>query len=98
MTVGAFLLLVVLWQFLPSDDEVVTAAPGGFLDSVAILPVENLTGDTAFDLVADAVTYDVIHELSRIQELKVTSLQSVRALADANLRLPQLGDSLDMSL
>ncbi len=98
MTVGAFLLLVVLWQFLPNDDEVVPVAPGGFLDSVAILPVVNLTGDTAFDLVADAVTYDVIHELSRIRELKVTSLQSVRALSDASLSPTQLGDSLDVRL
>jgi serine/threonine-protein kinase len=98
MTVGAFLLLVILWQFLPGENEVVTASPGGFLDSVAVLPVVNLTGDTAFDLVADAVTYDVIHELNRIKELKVTSLQSVRALSDANLRPPQLGDSLGVRL
>jgi TolB-like protein/tetratricopeptide (TPR) repeat protein len=98
MTVGAFLLLIVLWQFLPGDDEVVRTAPGGFLDSVAIMPVENLTGDTALDLVADAVTYDVIHELSRIRELKVTSLQSVRALTAANLTPSQVGDSLDVRL
>jgi len=98
MTVGAFLLIVLLWQFLPGDDEIAAVAPNGFLDSVAILPVENLTGDTSLDLVADAVTYDVIHELSRIKALKVTSLQSVRALARADLRPPQLGDSLDVRL
>jgi TolB-like protein len=98
MTVGAFLLLVVLWRFLPGDDEVVPVNPGGFLDSVAVLPVVNLTGDTAFDLVADAVTYDVINELNRIKELKVTSLQSVRALSEADLRPQQLGDSLAVRL
>ena len=98
MTLGALLLLVVLWRFLPGDGNVGSPAPDMFLDSVAILPVENLTGDSAYDLVADAVTYDVIHELSRIRELKVTSLQSVRALSPANLRPPQLGDSLDVRL
>ncbi len=98
ITVGAFVVLVLLWRFLPDENDIVAVAPNGFLDSVAILPIENLTGDSAFDLVADAVTYDLIHELSRIRELKVTSLQSVRALSQANLRPPELGDSLDVRL
>ncbi len=98
MALAAFLLLVLLWQFLARDHEVATPSAAWFLDSVAVMPVENLTGDSDLDLVADAVTYDVTHELSRIRELKVTSLQSVRALSQANLRPQQLGDSLDVRL
>ena len=98
ITVAAFVLLVALWRLFPGDADIPVVPANAFLDSVAILPVQNLTGDVSFDLVADAVTYDVIHELSRIRELKVTSLQSVRALAQANLRPPQLGDSLAVRL
>jgi serine/threonine protein kinase/tetratricopeptide (TPR) repeat protein len=98
MTVGAFVLLLLLWRFLPGENAIQIVAPNGFLDSVAILPVDNFTGDSSMDLVADAVTYDVIHELSRIKQLKVTSLQSVRALTNDSLRPPQLGDSLGVRL
>jgi serine/threonine-protein kinase len=75
--------------------DVVTAR---FLDSVAVLPVENLTNDSLLDHIADAVTYDVIHELSRMEDLKVTSLQSVRALVQAGVPPSQIGDSLGVRL
>jgi serine/threonine protein kinase/Flp pilus assembly protein TadD len=52
------------------------ASPGR-IESLAVLPLENLSGDPQQDYFADGMTEAVITELAQISELKVTSRTSV---------------------
>ena len=70
----------------------------GYVDSLAVRLVENLTGDTALDRTSLALTHDIIGYLANFDGLKVISLHSVEALADARLTTPQLAESLKVRL
>ena len=56
------------------------AAPPGYADSLVVLPVENLTTDSALSALADAMTYEVIASLHRVPDLKVPAYASIRRL------------------
>jgi serine/threonine-protein kinase len=51
--------------------------PGGVIDSVAVLPLANLSGSADQDYFADGVTEAVINDLAQIRALRVISRQSV---------------------
>jgi eukaryotic-like serine/threonine-protein kinase len=51
--------------------------PGGEVDSLAILPLLNATGDPSADYVSDGITEDLINNLSQIAGIKVISRSSV---------------------
>ncbi len=74
------------------------AAPLGvqYLDSVAVLPIRNLTGDTAHDHIGVGVADEVIMRLSRIPPLKVISRHSAQAASRQNLTIQQLGNALNV--
>jgi len=69
----------------PEDDR--------YAASVAVMPFENL-GDAADEPLSDGFTEEVIAQLARIERLKVISRTSVVAIRDANLTLPEIGDTL----
>jgi TolB-like protein/tetratricopeptide (TPR) repeat protein len=52
-------------------------ASSGRIESLAVLPLENLSGDPQQDYFADGMTEAVITEVAQISELKVTSRTSV---------------------
>jgi serine/threonine-protein kinase len=90
-------ILVFWWQPWRSGGTAASAGTG-YVDSLAVTVVENLTGDTALQQVSHAITHDIIAYLTRIDRLKVISLHSVEALADARLTTPQLADTLKVRL
>ena len=53
------------------------AAPPGAIQSVAVLPLDNLSGDPAQDYFSDGMTDALITELSHIRKLRVISRTSV---------------------
>ena len=67
-----------------------------YVDSIAVLPLENLTGDAEYDLVGMGVTEQIIAHLARIPQLKVISRHSVQAIGDQSLTFPQLGNLLQV--
>lgn len=66
----------------------------GFQASIAILPLENRTGDTLYDTLGGGMAEELISRLSRIRGLKVTWLQSVRQLEGLDLPLNEIADTL----
>ncbi len=55
-----------------------SANPAGFrIKSLAVLPLENLSGDSAQDYFADGITDEMITALAKINSVKVTSRTSV---------------------
>jgi TolB-like protein/DNA-binding winged helix-turn-helix (wHTH) protein/tetratricopeptide (TPR) repeat protein len=62
--------------------------------SMAVLPLQNLSGDPAQDFFADGMTEELITELSRIQPLRVISHTSVMEYKGTKKHLPQIAHEL----
>ena len=64
--------------------------------SLAVLPLTNLSGDPQQEYFADAMTEELITELSRIGSLKVISRTSVMQYKGQKKPLPQIGRELSV--
>ena len=66
----------------------------GEITSIAVLPLKNLSGDTAQDYFADGMTEALITELGKISTLQVISHQSVLGYRQTAKPLPQIAREL----
>jgi Tol biopolymer transport system component/TolB-like protein/DNA-binding winged helix-turn-helix (wHTH) protein len=66
------------------------------IESLAVLPLENLTGNTEEDRFADDMTGALIAELEKVRELRVASLQAVMAFKGTNKPVRQIVAELDV--
>jgi serine/threonine-protein kinase len=66
------------------------------IDAIAVLPVENLTGDTEQDYFADAATDELIGQLSQISALRVISRRSVMVYKDKEKSLSEIAQELNV--
>lgn len=68
----AFVLIgaLLLWRFIPRRES-------GKIDSLAVLPLDNLSGDAGQNYFADGMTEVLITDLGRIGSLRVISRPSV---------------------
>ena len=62
--------------------------------SIAVLPLQNLSGDAAQEYFADGMTEELITELSRVQALRVISHTSVMEYKGTKKHLPQIAREL----
>jgi TolB-like protein/DNA-binding winged helix-turn-helix (wHTH) protein/tetratricopeptide (TPR) repeat protein len=62
--------------------------------SLAVLPLQNLSGDPSQDYFADGMTEELITELSRLSSLRVISRTSVMRYKNANRPLPDIAKEL----
>jgi TolB-like protein/Tfp pilus assembly protein PilF len=69
------------------------AAP---IRSLAVLPMENLSGDPSQDYFSDGMTDELITELGQIGELRVISRTSVMTYKGARKPLPQIAQELNV--
>jgi pentatricopeptide repeat protein len=67
---------------------------GPQIQSLAVLPLKNLSGDPAQEYLADGVTEAVIGKLAGISELKVTSRTSVMRFKDSKETVPEIAKAL----
>jgi serine/threonine-protein kinase len=66
------------------------------IDSLAVLPLSNLSKDPAQEYFADGMTEALIAELSKIRALKVISRTSVMQYKNATKSLPEIARSLSV--
>ena len=69
-----------------------SAAP--IIRSLAVLPLENLSGDASQEYFADGMTEALITDLAQISDLKVISRTSVMQYKGARKPLPEVGRAL----
>ncbi len=69
---------------------------GPDLGSLAVLPLENLTGDSAEAYVGAGMHEALIAELARIQELRVISRRSVMRYAGTEKSVPEIARELNV--
>ena len=64
--------------------------------SLAVLPLENLSGDASQEYFSDGMTDELITELGRIAELRVISRTSIMTYKNAHKPLPQIAHELNV--
>jgi serine/threonine protein kinase/Tfp pilus assembly protein PilF len=67
------------------------------IDSLAVLPLENLSGDPDQEYFSDGMTEALITELSRIKALKVISRTSVMQFKNSRKSLPEIAGQLNVA-
>jgi eukaryotic-like serine/threonine-protein kinase len=68
----------------------------GAIQSIAVLPLENLSGDPSQDYFADGMTDALITELSQIRKLRVISRTSVMQYKHTQKSLDQIAQELNV--
>lgn len=63
-------------------------------NSIAILPFENLSPDPGNAYFAAGLHEEVLHQLARIPDLRVTSRKSVLQYAERDIAIPEIADEL----
>jgi TolB-like protein/DNA-binding winged helix-turn-helix (wHTH) protein/Flp pilus assembly protein TadD len=86
------LLVVILtaWTFRSRN------GPSAVIRSLAVLPLESLSGDSSQDYFADGMTDELITDLGQISALRVISRTSVMSYKRARKPLPQIARELNV--
>jgi eukaryotic-like serine/threonine-protein kinase len=71
-------------------------APAEKIQSIAVLPLTNLSGDAKQEYFADGMTEELIAKLARIASLRVISRTSVMEYKNARKPLPQIAKELNV--
>jgi TolB-like protein/DNA-binding winged helix-turn-helix (wHTH) protein/Tfp pilus assembly protein PilF len=91
--VGLALLLIIAltaWRLHPWN------RPSPIIQSLAVLPLENLSGDASQDYFSDGMTDELITQLGQISELRVISRTSMMNYRGARKPLPQIARELNV--
>jgi TolB-like protein/DNA-binding winged helix-turn-helix (wHTH) protein/Tfp pilus assembly protein PilF len=70
--------------------------PRPVIRSLAVLPLQNLSGDSSQDYFSDGMTDELITELGQIGELRVISRTSAMAYKGTHKSLPQIAKDLNV--
>ncbi len=94
----AALLLAVLFGFNVGGlrQRLLGRAGPAQIDSLAVLPLENMSGDPEQEYFADGMTDTLITELSKIGALKVISRTSTMRYRKSEKSIPEIGRELDV--
>ncbi len=90
------LLLAVGAGWIAFGDRLVNRSAAGAITSIAVLPLENLSGDPQQDYFADGITEALINELGRIGALRVISRSSVMGYKGRKKPLAQVARDLNV--
>jgi len=66
------------------------------IQSLAVLPLKNLSGDSAQDYLADGMTEELIGRLAAIPNLRVISRTSIMRFKDTQLSIPEIAKALNV--
>jgi len=98
LTWGGIVLLVLALLFFANvaglRDRVIAKSTGPSLESLAVLPVKNFSGDPAQEYLADGMTDSIIAGLAQYKALKVISRTSVMGYKNTSERVPQIAREL----
>jgi len=82
------------WTWRESFRRMVIPSHSVVVTSLAVLPLENLTGDPSQEYFADGMTDALITDLAQIQVLRVISRTSVMRYKSVRKSLPEIGREL----
>ena len=82
--------IVTVWMLRSKN------SPSPVIRSLAVLPLENLSGDPSQDYFSDGMTDELITELGQISQLRVISRTSVMTYKGARRPLPEIARDLSV--
>src|SRR5208282_2715475 len=88
------LLAVLIFVFALSAWKRLRSFGPAPIQSLAVLPLQNLSGDPAQQYFADGMTETLITDVAKIPGLKVISRTSIMQFKDSHERLPQIAREL----
>ncbi len=94
LAVAAFVVLLAVVG--PNIGRWLGGAKSGGIKSLAVLPLENFSGDPEQEYFVDGMTEALITELSKISALRVISRQSVMRYKGSDKPLPQIARELNV--
>jgi TolB-like protein/Flp pilus assembly protein TadD len=77
-------------------DRLLPRAAAPRIESIAVLPLENLTGDSGQEYFVDGMTEELIADLGQIEALRVISRTSVMQYKGVKKPLPQIARELNV--
>lgn len=89
------ILVVTVWIAVRHRKPAATQ-PKTAISSIAVLPLENLSGDPAQDYFADGITEELIGRLSMIRGLRVISRTSSMQFRDPHMTAPEIAKALNV--
>ncbi len=93
IALGVLLIAAAVWKLVEVKRHG-SATGGGSIQSLAVLPMENLTGDPKQDYFADGMGDALTTELSQIKKLRVISRTSVMQYKDKHESPAQIAQEL----
>ena len=93
---SAFLVSALGLNFLGLRDWVSSNLKPAPIDSIAVLPLQNLSGDPEQEYFADGMTEALITDLTKIGALRVNSRRSVMRYKESNKTLVEIAEELDV--
>jgi serine/threonine-protein kinase len=96
--IAAVVLIVAVFLGFPSAKRWVAGRwnGAGRIESLAVLPLVNLSGDPNREYLADGMTEELITQLGKAMPLRVISRQSVMQFKDTTLSLGEIGRKLSV--
>jgi TolB-like protein/Tfp pilus assembly protein PilF len=91
---GLAFILVGLCVFLLFERWNKSANPPAGIHSIAVLPLENLSGAPSQDYFADGMTEELINDLGQVLALRVISLTSSMSYKGTKKKLPEIARDL----
>jgi TolB-like protein/Tfp pilus assembly protein PilF len=91
---AAALVAIVWWNVGGLRERLGGRPPRGRIESVAVLPLENLSNDPAQDYFSEGITDALTTNLAQIGSLRVISRTSAMQFKGSNETLPQIGRDL----
>jgi serine/threonine-protein kinase len=99
-TIGGGLAAVLTLLLLLNADVlrewILDTSPSKRIESIAVLPLDNLSGDPEQEYFVDGMTDELIAELAQISALKVISRTSVMQYKEAQKPLPEIARELNV--
>ncbi len=93
-TFVAFLVVSLVLWLVRTGTHRTSAAPR--LNSIAVLPLENLSGDPSEEFFADGMTDQLITDLAKVDSLRVISRTSVMRYKGTRKGLPEIAHELNV--
>jgi TolB-like protein/DNA-binding winged helix-turn-helix (wHTH) protein/Tfp pilus assembly protein PilF len=92
--ITTFIVLVIGMNLGGSRDRLLGRPIAGEITSIAVMPLENLTGDPGQEYFVDGMTEALITELGKISSLRVISRTSAMVFKGAKKPLPEIARQL----
>jgi len=93
LVIAALAITATSWVLIRNAAKGTAHSP---IHSLAVLPLQNLSGDPTQDYLADGMTESIIGRLSAIRELRVISRTSSMRFKDTHLSVPEIARQLNV--